>query len=102
MPDAIFANPRLAAIYDDVDADRRDLVNYVAIVDELEARSVLDVGCGTGTLPRSLLAMASRSSASTRRRLHSTSLGENCLPIEFAGCSAMRPQLVRSPLIWPR
>ena len=49
MPDAIFANPRLAVIYDDVDADRRDLVNYVAIVDELEARSVLDVGCGTGT-----------------------------------------------------
>ena len=48
MTDAIFANPRLADIYDEVDADRRDLVNYVAIVEELAARSVLDVGCGTG------------------------------------------------------
>ena len=49
MPDQIFANPRLAAIYDDLDPDRSDLVHYDALVDELGARSVLDVGCGTGT-----------------------------------------------------
>ena len=55
VPDAIFADPRLADIYDDVDADRRDLVHYVAMVEELAARSVLDVGCGTGTFA-SLLA----------------------------------------------
>ena len=49
MADAIFEHPRLARIYDDVDGDRRDLDAYVAIVDALRARSVLDVGCGTGT-----------------------------------------------------
>lgn len=50
MPDPIFADPRLAALYDIVDDDRSDLVVYAGIVAELEASSVLDVGCGTGTL----------------------------------------------------
>ena len=50
MPDLIFADPRLAAIYDDIDGDRSDLDHYEAIVDELGARSVLDIGCGTGVL----------------------------------------------------
>ena len=49
MPDAIFEDPRLAAIYDPLDPDRSDLAVYVAIAEELGARSVLDVGCGTGT-----------------------------------------------------
>ncbi len=49
MPDAIFDDPRLAALYDPLDPDRSDLDAYVAIVDELGARRVLDVGCGTGT-----------------------------------------------------
>lgn len=50
QPDPIFADPRLAQIYDDVDGARDDLELYVAIVDELAARRVLDVGCGTGAL----------------------------------------------------
>lgn len=50
MPDPHFANPRLAALYDHIEADRDDLDHYVKIIDELGARSVLDVGCGTGTL----------------------------------------------------
>lgn len=50
VPDEIFANPRLAAIYDLVDADRSDLDHYVAIAEEFGAADVLDVGCGTGTL----------------------------------------------------
>lgn len=49
VPDAIFDDPRLARVYDPLDPDRRDLDAYVGIVDELGARSVLDVGCGTGT-----------------------------------------------------
>jgi SAM-dependent methyltransferase len=50
VPDQIFADPRLAAIYDDIDGDRADLDHYEAIVEELGARSVLDIGCGTGVL----------------------------------------------------
>ena len=50
LPDEIFANPRLAAIYDLVDSDRSDLDHYVDIAEELGATEVLDVGCGTGTL----------------------------------------------------
>ena len=49
VPDAIFDDPRLAQVYDPLDPDRSDLDVYVAIVDELGARSVLDIGCGTGT-----------------------------------------------------
>jgi SAM-dependent methyltransferase len=49
VPDPIFADPRLARIYDPGDPDRSDLVAYDAIVDELGAGSVLDIGCGTGT-----------------------------------------------------
>lgn len=47
--DAIFEDPRLARVYDPLDPDRRDLDVYVELVDELRARSVLDIGCGTGT-----------------------------------------------------
>jgi SAM-dependent methyltransferase len=48
MADAAFENPRLAVLYDHFDDDRGDLDVYLAIVEELGARSVLDVGCGTG------------------------------------------------------
>ncbi|MBO1751760.1 methyltransferase domain-containing protein [Actinotalea sp. BY-33] len=58
MPDPIFAEPRLAAVYDPLDPDRSDLDAYETIVvEELGARSVLDVGCGTGTFA---LRLASR------------------------------------------
>ena len=49
MPDAIFAVPRLAQVYDLLDGERDDLDHYLAIAAESGARSVLDVGCGTGT-----------------------------------------------------
>jgi SAM-dependent methyltransferase len=49
VADAIFEDPRLAAMYDELDPDRSDLAVYGSIAHELGARSVLDVGCGTGT-----------------------------------------------------
>jgi SAM-dependent methyltransferase len=48
-PDSIFSDPRLARIYDDFEDSRDDLAVYADLVDELKARSVLDIGCGTGT-----------------------------------------------------
>jgi SAM-dependent methyltransferase len=48
VQDAIFAEPRLARIYDLWEGDRVDLPHYLAIAAELGAHSVLDVGCGTG------------------------------------------------------
>lgn len=48
-PDAIFDDPRLAAVYDPLDPDRSDLDAYADLVAELGAQTVLDVGCGTGT-----------------------------------------------------
>ncbi len=51
MPDAIFAEPKLAEIYDLLDnPDRPDLAPYLAIADEFHVHSVIDLGCGTGTL----------------------------------------------------
>src|SRR5215813_11341528 len=51
MPDAIFAEPRLAEIYDLLDTpERPDLGPYLAMADEFNAHSVIDLGCGTGTL----------------------------------------------------
>lgn len=49
-PDPAFADARLAVLYDELDGERSDLAAYLAIADELGAQSVVDVGCGTGSL----------------------------------------------------
>jgi SAM-dependent methyltransferase len=49
-PDPIFVDPRLARLYDAFDDDRRDLDLYVRLAERLGARTILDVGCGTGVL----------------------------------------------------
>jgi ubiquinone/menaquinone biosynthesis C-methylase UbiE len=49
LPDAHFEHPRLVSLYEALDPDRSDLEVYAVIADQLGARRVLDVGCGTGT-----------------------------------------------------
>ncbi|MBE1876135.1 methyltransferase domain-containing protein [Myceligenerans pegani] len=43
-----FDHPVVAGLYDVLDPDRSDLDMYVALADEVGARSVIDVGSGTG------------------------------------------------------
>ncbi|WP_277208936.1 class I SAM-dependent methyltransferase [Isoptericola croceus] len=45
-----FDHPVVAGLYDPLDPDRSDLDLYVGLAGELGARSVLDVGAGTGVL----------------------------------------------------
>jgi ubiquinone/menaquinone biosynthesis C-methylase UbiE len=49
VADAVFEHPRLVGLYDRLEPDRSDLDVHLAALDEVGARSVLDVGCGTGT-----------------------------------------------------
>lgn len=56
-PDPAFADPRLAVLYDVFDGDRSDLDAYVAIAEEVAADTVVDVGCGTGSLAVRLAGM---------------------------------------------
>ena len=58
MTDALFAEARLADIYDLLDDPiRPDLNTYVAIAHEFSAHAVIDLGCGTGTLACRLAAL---------------------------------------------
>ncbi len=50
VPDQAFDHPRLAEVYDALEGSRHDLDAYMAMAAEFGARSVVDVGCGTGCL----------------------------------------------------
>lgn len=50
MPDALYADPRLAPCYDSFEPDRADLDAFVSLAGSSSAERVLDVGCGTGCL----------------------------------------------------
>ena len=56
VPDPQFAHPRLAPLYDVFDGERDDLTAHVLLLRQLGVRSVLDIGCGTGSF--ALLAAA--------------------------------------------
>ncbi len=49
MADKIFEDSRLVSIYDYFDGERKDLEHYLAIAKEFSVRSILDIGCGTGS-----------------------------------------------------
>ena len=98
MVDPIFADPRLASIYDVLDDDRSDLDAYVALVDELGARSVLDLGCGTGTFACLLAAPRHRRHRCRPGPARSTWPGASPARTGSGGCTATpRRRARRSP-----
>ena len=48
MSGSAFDHPRIASLYDALDPDRSDLDFYLQLLEEIGARSVVDIGCGTG------------------------------------------------------
>jgi ubiquinone/menaquinone biosynthesis C-methylase UbiE len=117
MPDAIFENERLAAIYDAHDSPRDDLDHYIAIVAELGAHTVLDVGCGTGTFAialaergcevigvdpaRASLEVAQEKPGSERVRwIHSRAAELPALQVDLATMTGNVAQAVVEPEDW--
>ncbi|MGW3044828.1 class I SAM-dependent methyltransferase [Kitasatospora sp. NPDC001159] len=54
MANESFTDARLAALYDHVTGPRTDLAPYLRLVQEIGARRVVDLGCGTGALALAL------------------------------------------------
>ena len=50
--DLHYVDPRLVALYDLENSSRADTDFYLNLATELEARRILDLGCGTGVLAR--------------------------------------------------
>ena len=55
VPDALFSHPRLARVYDAFDDPRPDLLPHLELLRGPVARTVVDVGCGTGNVARVFL-----------------------------------------------
>jgi len=117
MADAIFEHPRLAAIYDALDPDRSDLEAYVDIADELNADSVVDVGCGTGTFALllagrglevtgvdpaagSLAVARAKPGAERVRWVHGDATSLPPLQVDLATMTANVAQAIVDPLDW--
>lgn len=56
MRDDPYVDPELATLYDLDNPDGPDHAYYRALADELDARSIVDLGCGTGLLTQSFYA----------------------------------------------
>jgi SAM-dependent methyltransferase len=52
--DLHYVDPRLVALYDIDNASRADTDFYLALAADLDARKIIDLGCGTGVLTREL------------------------------------------------
>ena len=55
-PGESYTDPRLVDLYDLENTGRADLDFYIQLADNLHARRIIDLGCGTGILTRALAA----------------------------------------------
>ncbi|MEU1352043.1 class I SAM-dependent methyltransferase [Streptomyces sp. NPDC005786] len=119
MADDCFAHPRLAAIYDPLEPDRSDLAAYLRIAEELAAREVLDIGCGTGAFALLLAdrgvevvgvdpALASLDIARAKpdsarvRWIHGDATDLPSLQVDLATMTANVAQAIVDPQTWQR
>jgi SAM-dependent methyltransferase len=117
MADEGFTHPRLAAIYDVFEGDRSDLDPYLAVAVELGARTVVDIGCGTGVLALRLAdlglsvvgvdpALASldvaraKPGASRVHWIHGTATDLPALQADLAVMTANVAQAIFEPAAW--
>ena len=101
MVDALFEHPRLVAVYDALEGDRSDLDAYAAIAEELGARTVLDVGCGTGTFALRLAGMGLQVTGSIRQADRCGTRGAGRVRSGSPGCTATRRPFPRCRSTWP-
>lgn len=73
--DAHYTDPTLVSRYDAENSGRDDTDFYVALADELQARTVVDVGCGTGVLAVALTAGRGAGLPTTHGAGHRTVVG---------------------------
>src|SRR6202011_5887517 len=102
VADLIFEHPRLAQIYDALDPDRADLDLYARFVTEVGARTVLDIGCGTGTLACLLAQRGVEVVAVDPARASLDVARPSPTHIACAGSTAMRLLFRRCGRTWPR
>lgn len=117
MADAIFQDPRLAEVYDPLDPDRSDLEPYLDFARHVGARSILDVGCGTGTFAVLLarhrfdvtgmdpaaasLDIARRKSGAERVRwIHGTAVDLPPMQVDLVTMTANVAQAIVDPESW--
>lgn len=117
VPDNHFEHPRLVAIYDALDPDRSDLDVYAGIADDLGVRSVLDVGCGTGTFALmlagrglvvtgvdpaagSLQIARSKAGAERVRWIHGDAIALPSMQVDLATMTGNVAQAIADPLAW--
>ncbi|MCC9305844.1 class I SAM-dependent methyltransferase [Kitasatospora sp. RB6PN24] len=117
MADEIFTDPRLAALYDPLEADRPDLDAYLRIAEQLDARTVLDIGCGTGVFAllladrglavtgldpaaASLAVARAKPGAEQVRWLHGDANTLPPLQVDLATMTANVAQAIVDPALW--
>ncbi|MGW7086985.1 class I SAM-dependent methyltransferase [Streptomyces sp. NPDC054871] len=117
MADEAYENPRLAALYDPLEADRADLDVYADVARELKARQVLDVGCGTGTFAlllaerglevtgvepaaASLHIARSKPGSERVRWLHGDATALPEMQVDLATMTANVAQAIADPRVW--